>query len=150
MPKKLAVLVSAALLSALSAAQATTVSGSYYEEEAETTCTLTAACHMTFPVLPASTNGMFLNLEEISCQFIGTQVPIGGRIYISDSGANARRAHYFDINAIKGTEEITYFSEPLKHKLAGGPPRQLRIWFQFKAATEVHMKCALVGSLSST
>ncbi len=137
------------ILAASPAAQAQSViSGSYYELTLGDTCNNVINCNLTFPVLDASLAGQIITFTEISCQTTVTAGMADAQLVITDNGVNPRRPHYVTVVRSAGRAS---FRDPLEMKVAGGPPRQMRLMMtaQGSSAT-ISAVCTLVGRISAS
>lgn len=133
-----------ALLAAVPAS-ALTISGTYYEDQANRTCVTTNYCEAQF-TLPSVAG--FVNLEQVSCSgLVGAQV-VSGQIFISDAGSNKRRYQFLSMTGVQGAGQFSS-AEPVKMKVAAGPPRVVHLGIYVSSTLTWTFSCSVVGTLST-
>lgn len=138
--------ITASLLAATpQIAYALTVSGTLYEDSAETTCNGQTACALSFSVAPTITAEKNIRITELGCDMNMSQSVIRLRMFVTDQGDNVRRFHYLEPRNKTGRYT---FREPVDYIFTGGPPRQLAIQFDTAAASATFsVNCTVVGSI---
>lgn len=135
-----------AIAASPTAAHATTISGTYYEDTASRSCPASTICEVQFPVLSTQLTGKFLRVDTLMCGFLGLDGASvqGSFMAISDAGSNKRRTTYFDPPPI-GTMT---FNRPVGQKVSGGPPRQLLYSVTLsKSVSTLILNCTIVGTI---
>jgi len=140
--------LSALALAAMSMpASALTLSGTYYEDSADATCTAGQACTFNFAQFPAATAGKFIIIEFVSCGMLTYSTWDYAAFWISDAGANLRRKQYISTTRSSGLQSIM---QQVKIKISGGPPRQPVIKTSVVSNSDGHQgTCTIVGTVTS-
>lgn len=130
-------------------AAATTISGSYFEDTAPYSCVNTLVCGASFPTMPSALTGKFVEIESMNCRVSGQVAVAGIDFFITDEGsADFRRSQYLDPPVGAGYRT---FNRPIRLKVAGGPPRQLRLALTLAATSNVATfgECNIVGTITT-
>ena len=124
---------------------ALTVSGTLYEDSAETTCHGAKACVLHFTVAPSITAEKNIHITELGCDMVMSQPMTRLRMFVTDQGDNVRRIHPLEPRSKTGNYT---FRELVDYTFTGGPPRQLAI--QIDTAVDSNsfgVICTIVGSV---
>lgn len=127
-------------------ADATTVSGTYFEDTAMVSCGNINICQVHFPTLPSTLDGKFVRFEFLNCSLHSEDKIFKMSMFITDSGSNRRRDQYMEPPAETGTSS---FSREVALKVAGGPPRRISLQFSKSTSTPTSATCNLVGTIST-
>lgn len=126
---------------------AAVITGAYFEETKSFNCPNSLNCALFFDTLPAATEGKFLDIEEISCIVDATQGLSRAWLYVSDGGANPRRARGLDTPP--KSSPLVAFNNFVIFKIAGGAPRTVSVGFTALASSLVFSgSCTVVGTIS--
>lgn len=139
------------LLAALGVATSTpafayTLSDDYFEQEGYGNCLSGDYCAVEFPQLPAALTGKFLTVTEVSCFVRATQPLNYVQLAITDAGSNVRRERNLNGNRFSGSFS---FNQQVRLKVAGGPPRQLRIYLGTNVNSSTSGDCTIVGTVTN-
>lgn len=126
---------------------AAVIAGTYFEETNTFSCLNSLNCALFFDTLPAATAGKFLDIDEISCIVDVTQGLARAWLYVSDGGANPRRARGLDTPP--KSSPLVSFNNQVHFKIAGGAPRTVSVGFTALASSNVFSgSCTVVGTIS--
>lgn len=143
-----------AMVAAPAPAFALTIAGAYYEDTAQAVCNSSLSCTMYFAEFPASLQGQFVTITQVSC---ATNVSADGQtlglvraeIHITDAKLNPRRHMPIAVERAAG---VATFVNNIELKVSGGPPRQvaLVLYSRGPAPSVFSGRCVIVGHISST
>lgn len=138
-----------ALLAGSLPAPAVTISGTYYEDHVEKTCSAATTCFVAFE-LPAATAGSLLNVHYLSCWGQAGGLLYRGLTGIADSaqGSNGRRIQALAMEGKALNGNFT-FREALEMKVTGGPPRHVLVTIYSAMSGTIAMTCSITGELTS-